>query len=689
MSSVRPPKTEKGISAISTRAKNPPADLYEEQTGMSMLTNSLSSLTKKNEEENQTEYTGKVLSILSGSLSSLRKKEDINQLKTTTNSPEDLKIPKAQTFDQRLLFAFDAETGKISTSLNSALEEPLTDGMMLKERDEEGEYLVSWKDFTKDNLLNEFYGVPSIMNENAYVNLQACGGKLNNRYLFDSKDGKRWYNSTEKTKNDGKGVQPSATPTVSEIVEWSKQEENINKFPYKFQDFAFCKYWQKIPNNYLITLRRYPYPVNDAVDLGKDTLQFKSALRPVSTMVTWLGEATGNPITNILGPIETSLRWGEAKADVWQVTTTKEPGGVNNPAPQAAKVLAALQGGLQSLRKKPAPMMPPDPYSNGPYANKVYGPVNVIDKVKKRERGMDFKHSINLVFEYVARPYGGINTKAAALDILGNILLTCSATAPFWGGVNRFMPTAGQGTGDPFLGGPAGRKAWIQANPEKFLSALQKQFTDIYDNIKGIFEQLMGNPIEGLRQLAKDGAKDFMKYSTTDARSMVQGIRSLLTGEPVGEWHVMVGAPHNPIMMIGNLICTNCKIEFGNELGPDDFPLEIKATITLEHGMPRDRAAIESMFNKGRGRIYALPKGYEESFSSVNETKVDKATGKKLGERLKQIEKALVGSRKTALYGLGFDNPEKENKSQSSLNSPAPTIKQTNKNNAAVPKPKK
>jgi hypothetical protein len=78
--------------------------------------------------------------------------------------------------------------------------------------------------------------------------------------------------------------------------------------------------------------------------------------------------------------------------------------------------------------------------------------------------------------------------------------------------------------------------------------------------------------------------------------------------------------------MVGNLVCTGIKLEFNDELGPDDFPTELKATITLEHGMPRDRAGIESMFNKGRGRIYSLPKGYEDSFSTAQASEVDGAT---------------------------------------------------------------
>ena len=79
----------------------------------------------------------------------------------------------------------------------------------------------------------------------------------------------------------------------------------------------------------------------------------------------------------------------------------------------------------------------------------------------------------------------------------------------------------------------------------------------------------------------------------------IQGMRALLTGEPVGEWHLTIGNPMNPIAMIGNLICNNLEIEIDETagLGPDDFPLGWSITVTLEHGMARDRDAIESMFN--------------------------------------------------------------------------------------------
>jgi hypothetical protein len=193
------------------------------------------------------------------------------------------------------------------------------------------------------------------------------------------------------------------------------------------------------------------------------------------------------------------------------------------------------------------------------------------------------------------------------------------------------MPQGQGGNLDPFLGGAAGRSAWVKGDAEGFFKALGEQFTAAASNIGDVFNKFMDDPISGLKSLASGGMSEFMKFNTTGGKGFMQGIHSLLTGNPVGEWHITVGNPMNPMMMIGNLICMGIKIEFGDELGPDDFPTELKATIQLEHGMPRDRAGIESMFNKGRGRMYSLPKGYEDGFSTGNASAVDTSTGKDLG----------------------------------------------------------
>jgi len=73
----------------------------------------------------------------------------------------------------------------------------------------------------------------------------------------------------------------------------------------------------------------------------------------------------------------------------------------------------------------------------------------------------------------------------------------------------------------------------------------------------------------------------------------------------IGLWHVTVGHPMNPIMTMGNLICTGVDVTFPEDtLSYGDFPTAIKAVVKLKPAMPRDRAGIEMMFNHGRKRIY-------------------------------------------------------------------------------------
>lgn len=617
---------------------------------------------------------------------------------TKSNENEQRITDNLNPFDPRLIFGIDKKTGAVVYSMSAQNEHPLIDGFIFPDEKNRA-YQKSGYEISDDEAKSrakEFYGVPSIFNPNAYINLQGAGGYGKNKYILEKENAIRWYNASEPTYGDGSGVQPSSAPTVTEIIAWSSNPKNAYKFPYKFTDFAFCKWWKKIPNNYMITLRRYPYPINDSVtssDEAAGNVKLEN-LKPISTMITFLGEESGNKISSILGTISTGLNWGEAKAQVWEVNTQVGEQNINNPGALTAKIAGFLQSGAAGYKDEIRPPVPLDPYSNGPYANRVLGPLNVINSTKKRETGLVFEHSISLVFEYSLRSIGSINTKAAGLDIISNAMLMGSATAPFWGGANRYMPAADTGGLDPFLGGKAGRSAWLNGNPEGFFNALKEQYTDILSNISEIFNQITGiSSIDSLQQIAAGAGsaviKDYMKLTTTKTKSIVEGIHSILTGAPVGEWHVCVGAPQNPMMMMGNMICTKISLDFSDELGPDDFPTEIKITVELDHGMPRDRDGIESMFNKGRGRIYSLPKGYEESISSAGLSDIDRSTNKPLTAEEKRLgttdrllnekydfgntsTKPIIGTVFGAKFGLGYahsKNDKQENAKKANENS--------------------
>jgi hypothetical protein len=556
------------------------------------------------------------------------------QQQTNNNGTPPAQTPNANEIplDPRLIYVVDPDGGSViySYTSNMSIQAALVDGFIVN-KDGQSETASNPK-VTVDDVkqYTEFYGVPSLMNYNAYINLQGAGGKFGNKYLIDRENQPKWYDITAQGNKAGVGgeaISSMGELKVADLVDWSNQPENV-KFPYRYQDFVFLKWWKKIPLNYMITLRRYTFPVLDSVGSAEEEKgEIKKAnLTPAATAITFLGDDTGNKISSILGPIEASLKWKDIKAAVWEVSFSGSPASADSPFPGLAKALGFLASGPAGAKPQ-AGGPPPDPYNNGPYSNKILGPINVIESTKARDRGLEFKHSISLVFEYSARSIGGINSKAAMLDILGNLMILTYNEAAFWGGMNRHMPQGAGGNLDPFLGGPAGRKAWLRGQPDEFFKAVSDQFSKALENVGDAFAKFLDNPMEGLKSLASGAASSYMKLKTSGGQGFMQGMHSLLTGNPVGEWHVTVGNPLNPMMMIGNLICTNIKIEFNDELGPDDFPTELKATITLDHGMPRDRAGIESMFNKGRGRLYSLPKGYEESFSAVSQSAIDTSLG--------------------------------------------------------------
>jgi len=450
---------------------------------------------------------------------------------------------------------------------------------------------------------------------------------------FVDQPGQRaWY--------DGFGsssVTDARKPTTQAIIDWALSNANKdkkNKRPYKYTDFVFCKFWNKIPNNYMLTLRRFPFPVFDNIEFpgerggGDPSVTPAEYYAPFAQAVTYMGEEPGNALSDIM-KYTAKLPYKDNESKVHDVSA-QTPGADSGPAPGLAKVLGILSGGADFNSISRGGQAPPDPYNNGPYMNRIYGPVNIIKKTKQREQGLNFEQTFALKFHYTARPIGGANTKAVMLDIMANLLVLCYAEGAFWGGAHRFTGGSPQ---YPFLGGKAGMNALYSGDIGGFVDAFTNQLSDAASTVSDIFNSVLSDPVEGLKSLAAGGAKLGLAKQLAKKRMQLQQLPALLTGNPVGEWHLTVGNPFNPVMEIGNLVCTGIDFEFGKELGPDDFPLEMIATIKLEHGMPRDKSAIESMFNRGSGKIYHLPDEYQfgSGKNSRVGTEVDKNTGTRGG----------------------------------------------------------
>lgn len=574
-------------------------------------------------------------------------------------------------FDRRLqrLYQTDNKTSLI-TPYDTRFQQVSTTGYLISDQKVQESQIENQKDVLsalaekREQLKKDdfFKGIPSLINTYAVTRLYGSKG---GNYLINRRNERKWYEIDQASDGD---LAFSLNPTTSSIISWGNGDP-YGRTPYHFSDFVYCKYWNIVPNNRMITLRRYAAPIVDNLKFpGMDGLQDfgtagnnsdekaansqnanpgtadqgggkKVSFPPMATAVTYFGEETGNSLTSIL-KMSAGLKWGDVEAKVFEVQSQANPDMEAGPAglfgglTKFAKMLNIATGSFDQQAILNKGNLPPDPYSGGPYENRVIGPVNRIDSVKKREAGLKFENKISLVFEYVARPIGGINTKAVLLDILSNFLVIGSASAMFWGGQHRFMANPQQ---YPFMGGDKGIQQWYRGQPLQWAQSSIDTFADKITDATGELADLakgVWNAILGKGSLKSLITGDSLAGNIIRAKSAeksegqipyLTGLKALLIGEPVGEWHVTIGNPLNPIAMIGNLICDSIELELGEELGPDDFPLEIKITVNLDHGMARDRDAIQSIFNRGMGRIYDLPDNF--AGSADYETRVDKYTG--------------------------------------------------------------
>lgn len=422
-------------------------------------------------------------------------------------------------------------------------------------------------------------------------------------------------------------------PSASKIIQWAANDGDrkggagIRPIPYQWNDFLWCKWYGKIPNNRLLTLRRYPIPVGDDLKVADQ----KTPLIPIAQAVTWWGDETGNKLDNVLG-MNFGFNWTDRTTAVTDVTGNEISAsslltsfGVGDKGNLRQVLLATLfsdpnnpfaTSGLDAKLQQYVK----DSYTKGPYWNRILGPVNIINKTQIRNTGFDFTHSITLNFSYKLRSFNNINPKIAMLDLILNFLALTYNKAEFWGGSNRYFPQPGlilQGlpqtdfeNADYFQGIKKVLMSTIQRVQEKAgelakLSGSLSKVSSVED-----LDEALGKleASSSARAVAGSWVKDLIQGPLAQ--------RALLEGREVGEWHLTVGNPMDPVAVIGNLCMESTKISFSDSLGLDDFPTEINFTVKLSPGRARGKQDIESMFNAGGGdmSLTALP----ESSSAYN-----------------------------------------------------------------------
>lgn len=427
-----------------------------------------------------------------------------------------------------------------------------------------------------------------------------------------STDGKASNAEAMSTVLYGKAVEP----TAKNIVSYAKESTAASLgFDYDLIDFVQCEHYGQISNNHMVTLRRFPYPVADDIISPKiitKTGEVKDSHTPdLARAITWMSPALGNDLKSILN-FKTAYAWKEIESEIQTIATQSRDRGMVGSAIDGNPLLSALEAGANGVGSVDAAQRRARgagyDATKETYPNKVFGPYNVIKKILTREQGLSFEHNFTLVFHYDLKGYGKTSPKAAFMDTLSNILALTYNNAPFWGGATRYTGGSGQ-VGKPF------------GDMEKLRSGDYSGF------LKGISDQVMGgaSAIGGGLSKAWDGLMNGEGINALGNSKVLDNIiggglmklfggpsggqaaAAFISGDPTGNWHLTVGNPMAPMMVIGNLCLQDTQYEFEGPLGYEDFPSKLKVTITLKPGRARDRGEIESMFNAGRGRMYLQP----------------------------------------------------------------------------------
>jgi hypothetical protein len=442
--------------------------------------------------------------------------------------------------------------------------------------------------------------------------------------------------------------------------------------PYYWKDFIYCKYYGTIPNNRLITLRRFSSPVLDNFSLPKG-LQTPENLKkgvgmPVAQAITWFGGKSGNTLSTLIG-FSSGIEWEDVAIDPDRI---QKAFGDNLLGSAPYEILTSLASTFNGSDSNADSVIKDDKYIPGLEAianslspegdeltrnrffraffdaakddttgrmgilsERMWVPVDVIKSTKKRSLGLKFTWTdLSITFSYDLTSVGEVNTKAALFDILGNLLSIGTNYGNF---LSPYIRYDSEYSALTFPGGDEGAKQFY-TDPQAFVfNNFTKMFTGKNPSGKVIGNTTIDNTslntfeadLQALQTAITEGKiPDITLFSKVfkGIKSAMAGMAagawqaplSLYTGAPIGEWHLVIGNPYNPIAMIGNLICSDITITFGDSLGPDDFPSTLEAVFTLSHGRDRERGEIESIFNQGDGRLYQSVKSTAANAQTYN-----------------------------------------------------------------------
>ena len=440
--------------------------------------------------------------------------------------------------------------------------------------------------------------------------------------------------------------------TASEYTLWSA--------PYSWSDFLFCKLYGVASNNRMITLRKYPVAVDDTSRPARKK-DNKARFIPIAQAVTWFGEGTGNDI-NSFWQNKWSMPWEKKPIEQKEVEGNEivnfgaalkkifadNGAGDKTINPLFSSVLdialsaadmdidpnlsgyqqglktkfeqISTSGGKASVEQKRQDFIKSLYSDNGAYFNQILGPVNVKNKFLMRSRGLtpDFDDEMALTFEFRTDSYFGLDQRRVALDILANMLELTYSDGDWLEVLNVYYKKVGLALNKTEQAMVQNSMQGSTFNPDKLFNALAT-ITKARVNAALDFTMQAGGQavnaslnqlgaLAGLSTISSSSDTGLLKTAMNIAVTKALGEtfpafvqrRSAVGNQPTGNWHITIGNPMNPIMQMGDIVVTGATCTFNDELGPNDFPTEVKFVVSIKRTKPKDSADIRRAFDLGR-----------------------------------------------------------------------------------------
>ena len=419
----------------------------------------------------------------------------------------------------------------------------------------------------------------------------------------------------------------------------SKTSSELGQARYKY--FMYCKDLG-LPNNRMITLRKFSTPVGDNIMGESATSQNGTYSVPsdIGRLVTYF-DTDDNKLEDILN-YSFAASWVEKTAEIQQLASKEDDREsalgmlLNTMSSQYRDSFTnSITGGnnlfdyfLGKTRFGSNSWYQNNETLYNYDKNKVYDPIDTVRSMHLYEGKLQFNHEFTLTFNYTLRSYDNINPKSAMLDLLANITAVTYKRGHFWGGRQEIIGA------QPNMAGWQKANAIIDKQWDRLggifqsmvdggfnLSGMLGNFANYFQNIGDTFKSMTSNMEGAVKEVASQvtsdqakkrinqvagalGAMAKAKLKDTLGRPQMYAFNSILTGDNTGLWHVTIGNPRNPIAVMGNMILTDAKVTQYGPLGMDDFPTGLKVTVTLKHARPRDMVDIQKMYTRGIAAIY-------------------------------------------------------------------------------------